>query len=390
MTDLSTPDFADGLAPSPTEQAASWYLDQHEPMPAMQHAALQADFLAWLQASPLHVREYLAIAQLHGDLKAVMSLQTLGAGELQALAASEPSIMPLHPANRPLPARVAAQRIPPRRRRTLRWLAVASCVGVGVFGAVAIRIATTPPSAVYAADARAVRQLSLPDGSLVQLDRNSALAVRFDAHHRQLELLRGSALIDVGKDPARPLQVRMGASVLQDIGTVFAVQRDAKHDAGGMVTVLHGRVDVRAPRHPWLARWLARLGGHDSDTSVVAALGAGQQAVVDGNGALTVLRPHADVTQATTWLPDTIHFRQTTVADVARRLNAYSTTSLVIDDPQLADTRISGRFHARDLDAFVAYLQTLPGVRVARDGRHVRVLAAAAAQASGLHGVQRR
>jgi len=58
---------------------------------------------------------------------------------------------------------------------------------------------------------------------------------------------------------------------------------------------------------------------------------------------------------------------------VARRFDAYGGKPLRIDDPALAATRISGRFHARDPEAFVAYLGTLPGVRVQRGADDIRV-----------------
>ena len=44
---------------------------------------------------------------------------------------------------------------------------------------------------------------------------------------------------------------------------------------------------------------------------------------------------------------------------------------------QIAGMRISGRFHAHDVDAFLAYLASLPGVQVKRDGERAQVTAAA-------------
>jgi transmembrane sensor len=112
---------------------------------------------------------------------------------------------------------------------------------------------------------------------------------------------------------------------------------------------------------------------------MVAALGSGHQAVLDGDGAVVTLTTHADIAQVTAWLPADIRFQHSTVAEVARRFNAYTSRPLVIDDPKVAAMRISGLFHARDAEAFTAYLSSLPGVQVQRDDQRVRVFGAAPA-----------
>ncbi len=95
------------------------------------------------------------------------------------------------------------------------------------------------------------------------------------------------------------------------------------------------------------------------------------------DGSLDLIDHHADLVRSTAWLPSDIHFERATVADVARRFNAYSSQPLRIDDDAIAATRISGRFHARDVEAFVAYLGSLPGVRIVRGPDDIRVTGSA-------------
>lgn len=362
MTERGTRRRGDRVARRIAEEAAHWYLDQREGL----DADAQQAFLAWLQCAPAHREEYLAIARLHGDLKAVAAQETASAAQLRAGLTGERAVVML-------PARGAAQRARRQPRRRLRWLATAAVVlAVGVV-ALGSWFERAPAGAVFAADDGQPRQLALPDGTVVQLDRGSAIAVRFDARRRDIALLRGRALFDVGKDPLRPLEVRLGAGVLRDIGTVFEASRGAQ---GGEVTVLSGRVHVLAPAHPWLAGWARRLGHPLEPARLAADLGAGEQARIDGAGQVIGASGPADVQQATRWLPAEIAFHDAPVADVARRFNAYTTTPLVVEDARIGALRISGRFHARDPAAFVAYLGSLPGVRIARDHGRVRVLAA--------------
>ncbi len=361
-----------------TEEAASWYLDQREGLSAAQ----QVQFLAWLRHSPLHVGEYLAIAQLHGDLKAVAAMDTMSREQLHALTATESAVIQLYPNDsQTMPRAKQSHAARPKKRRVMVWLTAASVAAVVLAGASAFLVSTGEsrlPADVYTSTDNEPRSLSLPDGTLIHLDRNSSIAVRFDVRQRHIDVRRGGAIFDVGKDPARPLQVTLGANVLRDIGTVFEARR---LDAGGVVTVISGRVDVLAAGHPlispWIDAWDRQLGQAPTPSHVMAALQAGQQAHVNANGAVTALVPHADIAQATAWLPADIGFQHSTVAEVARRFNTYTTRPLEIDDAAVASMRISGRFHAHDVDAFVAYLQTLPGVTVQRDDEKVRVLATA-------------
>jgi transmembrane sensor len=232
---------------------------------------------------------------------------------------------------------------------------------------------------VYASGSDAIREVSLPDGSRVQLARNTHIEVHFDAHMRRIEVLGGNALFDVGKDPQRPMLVIVGGHVLQDIGTVF----DVRHDADGdMLTVISGHVRVWNKPKAWLDQTPSFTDIPQISSSAVADLTAGQQIQFDA-AHISPVQP-AVIAQTTAWLPTEIRFQHETVSDVARRFNAYTSTPLVIEDAHLASMRISGVFHADNPDAFVTYLSTLPGVRVVRGDDHVRILADANTGNKGL------
>jgi len=192
--------------------------------------------------------------------------------------------------------------------------------------------------------------------------------VRFDKDARHIELVEGSASFDIGKDAARPMKVTVGRQQIDDVGTVFDVQRG---EGSAQVTVVSGEVSVWNLPSPWLARARGRLTGSPAPRDRIVELHGGESARVDSDGRLTQ-RGQADLAVATRWLPEDIRFHDTTVAEVARRFNAYSTRPLVVDDPELARKRISGVFHARDPEAFVAYINSLPHVRVERTNERIR------------------
>ena len=341
-----------------TEQAASWYLDQREGMDDTQ----QAEFLAWLRLSPLHVSEYLAMTRLHGDLGGAAALDPLDNEQLSELAASEPAVVPLRPG-----VRTTSPSTPKPNHRWRRWaMQAAAAAVVLVVGAAASLQAPLHAWDSYASAANELRSVALPDGTQLLLDRDSRVTVRMDAHQRLVDVQQGGALFDVGHDPSRPLLVQLDADVLQDIGTVFDAHRS---DDGARVTVISGRVKLWQCADCACSPPLATAG-----KAAVADLAAGEQASVHKDGSLDLIDRRADLALSTAWLPTDIHFEHASVAEVARRFNAYSTRPLLIDDDAIAATRISGRFHARDMEAFIAYLRTMPGVRVVRGASDIHVV----------------
>ncbi|RUL69430.1 FecR family protein [Dyella choica] len=358
-----------------TEQAVNWYIEQQEPLSERQRAA----FLDWLRASPKHVAEYFAVAQMHGDMKAAASLKQLPAAELVERARRDNPIVMFPHREKAMPEPRHEQAA--RGTRRLQLLAGAASVAAMALlwaGLTHRHTAEARPQQAqvqHYASGNAAQSLALADGTLIQLDRQSEIDVRFDDHYRRIEVQRGHALFDVGKDSARPMLVNVGGHVLQDIGTIFEVRRDA---GGDTLTVISGRVRVLDAQNSSSKGDELPLPG-----VAIADLTAGQQIELDASG-VSPVHP-AQIAQATAWLPAEISFQHETIANVARRFNAYTSTPLQIEGEEIAQKRISGVFHADNPQAFVAYLSTLSNVRVIRDADRIRVVAAHPVQTRAAH-----
>jgi FecR protein. len=68
-----------------------------------------------------------------------------------------------------------------------------------------------------------LRQITLADGSLIELNSDTELAVHYSWLGRSLELVRGEALFSVAPGKWRPFEVSAGGGKLRDIGTRFDV-----------------------------------------------------------------------------------------------------------------------------------------------------------------------
>ncbi|MBK6675320.1 MAG: FecR domain-containing protein [Proteobacteria bacterium] len=76
------------------------------------------------------------------------------------------------------------------------------------------------------------RTLGLPDGSTVELNTSSQLAVDFGITCRCLRLLSGEAVFHAAHGDPRPFKVQAGATTTRDIGTEFWIQRAGNEHRG--------------------------------------------------------------------------------------------------------------------------------------------------------------
>src|SRR5688572_29160302 len=141
-----------------TYEAAQWHaLQRHVGLSATQ----QAKFMDWLVASPEHLREYLAVGRVAGELGDAIREMSI---DLEALidgptTQSAPDNVVALPIRRSLPTSKAK---PPRRTR-LRRIAAAAAVLLGLSLVVHV---SWPQSGHYVAAHGASRSFELPDGTV--------------------------------------------------------------------------------------------------------------------------------------------------------------------------------------------------------------------------------
>ncbi|MGF6417874.1 transmembrane sensor [Stenotrophomonas sp. AN71] len=127
-----------------------------------------------------------------------------------------------------------------RRPRRLRWAMAAAAM-------LAMLVVWPEACLRLQSDHRSTHQVQnvlLPDGSRAVLDADSAIAVRFSANVREVELLRGRAWFEVSPDAQRRFSVRAGNGLVEDISTAFTV---ARGDGRVETQVGQGKVRVASP-----------------------------------------------------------------------------------------------------------------------------------------------
>jgi transmembrane sensor len=195
----------------------------------------------------------------------------------------------------------------------------------------------------------------MTDGSMITLNTYSQVRVEVSEAERRVNLDRGEAFFEVAHDVRRPFIVHAGDKLVTAVGTNFSVSRDS-HDAVRVV-VSEGKVRVDEVRslHP-----------HSAQVSAgsVALAGSGSIAVEE--------RSMPQVAELLSWRAGFIVFHETTLAEAVAEFNRYNTTQVELQDPALAQLRISGNFRATNIDSFTQLLEGGYLVSVERqDGRIV-------------------
>ncbi|MCA8279193.1 FecR domain-containing protein [Burkholderia cepacia] len=226
-----------------------------------------------------------------------------------------------------------------RRRAAVKALGVLLFAGGAAWMAEPARRA-----AIWPADLRTAvgerRTVTLADRTVVVLDTDTALDVRFDAAARGLRLLRGTIMVTSGHDdrvPARPLVVATAQGELRPLGTRFAVRQ---RDGATRVEVFAGAVRVQPDD--------AAAG-----TRVIAA-GEGADFTRDAIGVQAPLDAYASA-----WTGGMLVASRMRLADLVAELDRYRRGSLRCD-AAVADLRVSGTYPlddpARVLDTLKATL----------------------------------
>jgi transmembrane sensor len=291
------------------EAAALWW----ERLRVEPAAELSAEFLQWMSeprnAKALGaVRETMASLDVHGATPRILDMRRSALARLR------------HAGSRPLWVAL------------VRVAAVLLLCAAGAGGYLYYRVASP---IIYETEAGERRLVSLPDGSRISLDSDSAIDVRYRRGFRAVTLDRGRARFDVAHDASRPFSVTAGAETVVAVGTAFNVE---KIDTKILVTLIQGRVVVKS-------------GGNAEPERPPIRLTAGQQMTAIGDRVLAVQQVNLDT--ETAWEAGQLIFRGEALGDAVQRVNRYTSNPITVA-PSAAAIRVSGVFNAGDVGSFIS------------------------------------
>lgn len=278
-------------------------------------AATQAAFQAWLAEDPRHEAEFRNLETLWNSNSFSEAVKTMPV-DRRAL---------LHPKRRRWPMHALA-------------LAASVLIAAGVWQYPALMIAF---QADFRTETGGQTTVRLPDGSIMMLNTDTAVATDFDAGQRKIRLLRGEAFFDVVHDTAHPFTVVGRYGEVQVLGTAFSVKTVDDED---QVVLERGRVQV-----------LCLCDGKGK-----AELLPGQTVSVTAMAVSSVRA--ADPSATLAWREGRVIFENASLGAVLEELRRYYRGAVVVADERVNRQVVTGNYRLDNVEGALRTLADAAGV----------------------------
>lgn len=185
-----------------------------------------------------------------------------------------------------------------------------------------------------------IKRFTLPDGTGVVLNTETAVDLVFDQQLRQINLIAGEIFIETAPDPInnpqslpRPFVVKTDHGSVQPIGTEFSVRHTGDQT---IVAVEQGAVIIR-------------------NAQTQRKLSAGEAAGYDAQNIQST-----ELNYSSDWVESKLAVKQIPLATFCQELGRYRPGFIRVH-PDLVAQKLSGRFDLQDTDRTLALLeQALP------------------------------
>jgi transmembrane sensor len=197
----------------------------------------------------------------------------------------------------------------------------------------------------YRTGAGEIVTIDLADGSHMQMNSQTAVAIDFEDGRRAVRLLQGEAYFEVAHDASRPFTVTGGYGTVQVTGTAFDVARDATSD---VVHLESGRVVLT----------------HEGTPAGEVAMTPGQTAAVDD--ARIAFLPGGEGESRLAWREGWIQLSTVPLRVALAEIGRHTDLSIVTMPDAALDTLVSGSFRIAEAEAAIGSVVTAAGAQVER------------------------
>lgn len=289
------------------EAAAAWYVDLRDvPADHPLHHAHQR----WLAADPTHLKAWQRVEKLRQSFE--QAADSVNSGTLKKARTS--------------------------RRQMIKMLTLMLVAGAGGL-TWQYRQSAYPLMAEYRTGKGKSLEVTLADGSQLQLSTDTAVDIQFDAVHRQVILHHGEILITTMADALeRPFSVKTRQGNIRALGTQFLVRSDSDIT---QVSVLQHAVEIRPTK----------------SSQQPVRLDAGQQLQFTDHA---VQPANAVAGQPQAWTQGLLVVSDWRLDQFVEELSRYHAGKLSCNNA-VAELRLSGSFHLKDTHLILQNLtSTLP------------------------------
>jgi ferric-dicitrate binding protein FerR (iron transport regulator) len=195
-----------------------------------------------------------------------------------------------------------------------------------------------------------VKNITLPDGSDVVLNKNSSLTL-LDDYGTELRKMRldGEAFFKVKNNENQPFIVKSGDLEVEVLGTQFNI--DAQNSEGNSTVFVHeGKVKVTSLK---------------SRTKVL--LTAGESSIFE-NTTSTLRKDKVNQYNATSWLDDKLRFENTELSQVIRDIEDHYAISVILNNNELTNCTYTSIFNGATADEVLETLSAVFELQLMKEG----------------------
>ena len=314
MTSIS---YAD--AKTVEAQAVEWLIARDEPQSWTE--GKQAEFDAWLAASPAHQTAFWRVEASWMRTELFADLRPFGFG-----------------ANR-----IRQQQKRPRPA----VLRIAAVVGlVSVLGVGSALYFQQPKTQTFSTPIGGHKIVTLLDGSQIELNTNTVIEIGVGEKQRTVKLVQGEAFFQVHHDPQHIFTVTAAGHRVTDLGTKFVIRA---HDRNLQVTLLEGS---------------ASLEPDGAGRGEPLILKPGDVAVATGRSVTLERKAPARLIEDIAWRKGLLIFDNTSLADAAQEFNRYNAEKIVIANLGGKQFKLNGAIRINDREEFARLARNLFGLKV--------------------------
>ncbi|MBB4952378.1 transmembrane sensor [Agrobacterium vitis] len=306
-----------------TDAAIEWFLKMQA------GEAKQAELDAWLAADPGRRERFAAVQSLWNcPALTAATAEIAPASHIQAAAG-----------RRAIQGSRFVRAGAPRLRRLMPALLAASIALAVILPLLSNWLLR--PSPDFQTGPGQIATFVLPDGSHMQLNSRSSVAVDFADGRRAVRLIEGEAFFDVAHDAAHPFIVRGGFGQVRVTGTRFDVARDDDEDVvhleNGSVTLEDDRAAQRMNMRP------------------------GQTAALRRNS--IQLLPDDDTESRLAWRDGWVQLSSVPLGQALREIARHTDLRMITSPGAQLDTPVSGSFRIADARAAIDTIAAAGGAK---------------------------
>lgn len=201
-----------------------------------------------------------------------------------------------------------------------------------------------------------MKNITLPDGSKIQLDAKTNLDIIFYKNTREVKLLSGRVMFYIAADKNRPFIIESNNVFIEVVGTKFEVNKTNKDTT---INVEEGLVKSYYLNHNDIKKHVILLKKENSITY--------------SNTGEIINYDKIKTQNIAQWRNDFINFNQVPLKDVIKQFSKYSNLSISFSSKEIEDYTITGEFVYNQIDIFLKNIIKIYPLTIIKNGNLVQI-----------------